>query len=101
MRFRRVRAEVVTDAPLSPAEEQRHRERVYAALMVVHLVGLLVGGLLYLRAWEVGLALIIITGPLPWVAVVLANDSSRRWGRRRRRDPGEVSPPPRTGTGGT
>ncbi|WP_214367854.1 DUF3099 domain-containing protein [Pseudonocardia sp. H11422] len=101
MRLRRVRPEVLTDAPLSPADEQRHRERVYAALMVVHLVGLLVGGLLYLRAWGLGLALIIITGPLPWVAVVLANDSTRRWARRRRTDPGEVSPPPKKGISGT
>ncbi|NMH96371.1 DUF3099 domain-containing protein [Pseudonocardia sp. K10HN5] len=82
---------------MSPAEERRHRERVYAALMVVHLVGLLVGGLLYLKAWGVGLALIILTGPLPWVAVVLANDPVHRRSRRRRTDPGEVSEPPGKG----
>ncbi|MFC5994802.1 DUF3099 domain-containing protein [Pseudonocardia hispaniensis] len=77
-RFRRHRAPVITDAPMSPAEERRHRERVYAALMAVHLLGLLIGAVLYFQAPWAGLAILIVTGPLPWVAVVLANERSRR-----------------------
>ena len=54
--------------------------------MVVHLVGLAVGGALYERAWGLGLAILIITGPLQWIAVIIANDAPRR-SRRPGRDP--------------
>jgi hypothetical protein len=74
---------VVTDAPESPRQERRRRERRYAVLMVVHLVGLTVGVLLYQSAFWAGLAILIVTGPLPWVAVVLANDGPPRRGTRR------------------
>jgi nucleotide-binding universal stress UspA family protein len=46
--------------------------------MVIHLVGLAVGGALYESAWELGLAILIIIGPLQWVAVIIANDAPRR-----------------------
>lgn len=72
---------------MSPTEERRHRERVYATLMAIHLVGLTVGAVLYFQAFWLGLAILIVTGPLPWVAVVLANERTRRPGRK-----GYVSP---------
>jgi len=74
---------VITDAAPSADQELRTRQRRYAALMAIHLVGLAVGGALYERAWGLGLAILIITGPLPWVAVILANGAPRRWRRRR------------------
>ncbi|GEL19611.1 DUF3099 domain-containing protein [Pseudonocardia asaccharolytica] len=92
-RFRRHRTPVITDAPMSPTEERRHRERVYSTLMAVHLVGLTIGALLYFQAFWVGLAILIVTGPLPWVAVVLANERTRRPG-----GPGHVSSPHDPGT---
>lgn len=70
----------ITDAAPSLDDEQRVRRRHYSILMVVHIVGFAVAGLLYERAWWVGLVLIIATGALPWIAVVLANDSAVRRG---------------------
>jgi fatty acid desaturase len=68
----------ITDAAPSLDDEQRGRRRLYSILMLVHIAGFALAGLLYERAWWVGLVLIIATGTLPWIAVVLANDSPRR-----------------------
>jgi uncharacterized membrane protein YhiD involved in acid resistance len=67
--------------------------------MTIHLVGLAVGGALYQEAWGLGLAILIVTGPLQWVAVVLANDSRRRRERRRVDRPARELPPHPAGTG--
>ena len=81
--------DLITDAAFSLHEEQRVRKRVYTILMIVHLVGFTLAGLLA-HIWWLAIALIALTGPLPWVAVVLAND--RLSNRKRRRMP----PPRRT-----
>ena len=75
---------LITDAEPSFDEEQRHRKRVYAVLMVVHLVGFTAAGLLA-HIWWLALGIVIVTGALPWVAVVLANDRTAQPGRRRMR----------------
>jgi hypothetical protein len=74
---------VITDAAESPADNLRRRQYLYAILMVVHLVGLVAAAVVYhLSAW-LALGIVVLTGALPWVAVVLANDSApRRRGRR-------------------
>jgi len=46
--------------------------------MVVHIVGFALSGVLYYTAWWAGLVVLIVTTPLPWIAVVIANDRSRR-----------------------
>lgn len=79
---------VITDVAPSGDDQLRSRRRRYTALMGVHIVGLAGGGALYERAWGLGLAILIITGPLQWIAVIIANDAprrSRRPGRNRRR----------------
>lgn len=91
LRIGPVRTVSITDADEPADVARRRRERRYALLMVVHLIGLTVGGLLYSSAFWAGLALIVVTGPLPWVAVVMANDGPPR--RRRTAPPG----PRRTG----
>lgn len=63
---------LITDAQPSLEQEQRARKRVYLVLMVVHLSGLILAGLLA-HYWLLALAIVALTGPLPWVAVVLAN----------------------------
>jgi hypothetical protein len=45
--------------------------------MAIHIIGFAVGGALYARAWWTGLIIIIVTGPLQWVAVLLANAAPR------------------------
>jgi fatty acid desaturase len=69
---------VITDAPESPADEQRRRQRTYTAIMAVHIVGFALSGVLYYTAWWLGLVVLIVTTPLPWIAVVIANDRGRR-----------------------
>ena len=69
---------MITDAAPSADDHLRSRRRRYTVLMVIHLVGLAVGGSLYNSAWDLGLAILIVTGPLQWVAVILANGAPRR-----------------------
>ncbi|MEV0697365.1 DUF3099 domain-containing protein [Saccharopolyspora sp. NPDC050389] len=76
-RRRHDEAVLITDAAPSFDEEQRHRKRVYAVLMVVHLVGFTAAGLLA-HFWLLALGIVVVTGALPWVAVVLANDRTSR-----------------------
>ena len=45
--------------------------------MAAHLVSFALAGVLYYYAWWLGLVLLLLTTPLPWVAVVLANSPSR------------------------
>ena len=81
---------LITDAQFSLHDEQRVRKRVYTILMIVHLVGFTLAGLLA-HVWWLAIALIGVTGPLPWVAVVIAND--RLSNRKRQQKP---HPPRRT-----
>lgn len=76
---------VITDAPLSPAEEQHRRQRTYTIIMAIHIVGFALSGVLYYVAWWLGLVVLLVTTPLPWIAVVLANSPSRRRPARARR----------------
>ncbi|MFC4942496.1 DUF3099 domain-containing protein [Pseudonocardia sp. GCM10023141] len=87
---------LITDAAPSFADEQHRRIRLYTILMVIHIVGFAVAGVLYYVAWWLGLVLIILTTPVPWIAVVLANSPSRRTGPAQR-----GLPPLRIEGGGT
>lgn len=74
-RLRRRRAELITTAQRSPAENLRHRERVYTWLQASRLPALLIsaGSYLWLGDWIVSGILFLISVPLPWIAVVIAN----------------------------
>ncbi|HXV92769.1 MAG TPA: DUF3099 domain-containing protein, partial [Pseudonocardia sp.] len=75
---------LITDAAPSFDEEQGHRRRVYLALMIVHLVGFGLSYPLYLWQPWAGALMVLLTGGLPWVAVVLANGPRRSAGSPRR-----------------
>jgi hypothetical protein len=81
---RRVEAVLITNAAPSFSTEQHQRSRRYTILMAVHLISFALAGVLYYYAWWLGLVLLVLTTPLPWVAVVLANSPSRP---RRRASP--------------
>jgi hypothetical protein len=98
---------VVTDAPESPAANLRRRQRLYAILMAVHLAGLLAAAVVFQISSWLALGIVVLTGALPWVAVVLANDSAhpRRAHRqpvkpqqRPERAPPAVTPPAEPGS---
>jgi hypothetical protein len=72
-----VEAVLITNAAPSFSAEQHQRTRRYTILMAVHLISFALAGVLYYYAWWLGLILLVVTTPLPWVAVVLANTPSR------------------------
>lgn len=67
----------ISDAQPSFDETQRARKRTYAILMVVHVTGFALAGALA-QIWWLALGIVALTGPLPWVAVVIANDRPPR-----------------------
>jgi hypothetical protein len=73
---------IITDAAPSFDEQQARRRRIYSILMIVHVVGFALSYPLYLWQPWVGVLAIALTGVLPWVAVLLANDPHRRAARK-------------------
>lgn len=85
-RLTRRRAELITDARRSPAEDLRRRERVYSWLQAARLPALLIsaGSYIWLGDWILSGLLFIISVPLPWIAVVIANGKGERRDKRTR-----------------
>jgi hypothetical protein len=74
----------ISDAEPSFDDTQRARKRTYAILMAIHLIGFTLAGVLA-HIWWLALGIVAVTGPLPWVAVVIANDRpprKRQWAQR-------------------
>jgi hypothetical protein len=69
---------VITEVAPSLDEDLARRRRIYLRIMVVHLVGFGLSYPLYLWQWWAGALAVLLTGALPWVAVVLANAGPRR-----------------------
>jgi protein-S-isoprenylcysteine O-methyltransferase Ste14 len=76
------RPTLITDAAPSFADEQARRRRTYVVIMLVHLVGFAVSYPLYLWQPWAGAVMVLLTGLLPWVAVIVANGAPRRLTRR-------------------
>jgi hypothetical protein len=74
---------LITDASPSADEQQSRRRRTYSIIMIVHIVGFAASYPCYLWKPWAGAVVIGLTGLLPWVAVILANDAPRRSDRRR------------------
>ncbi|RNE49300.1 DUF3099 domain-containing protein [Corynebacterium alimapuense] len=76
-RFRlgRDRAELITDARLSPSQDRRRRERAYAWIQGSRIPFLLLSAVTFLwwENWWISAVLFTISVPLPWIAVVIAN----------------------------
>ena len=89
---------VITDAAPSFADDQARRRRVYVILMLVHIVGFALSYPLYLWVWWAGVTAVVLTGVLPWVSVILANDAPRRFRGRRAQGPPGLSRAPATGS---
>lgn len=71
----------ISDAEPSFEEAQRARKRTYAVLMIIHISGFALAGALA-HIWWLALGIVAVTGPLPWVAVVIANDRPPKSRRR-------------------
>lgn len=64
---------LITEAQRSYDEEFAERKRKYLIMMGLRFPCLVLAGVFY-QTWWLALAFIVISIPLPWVAVLIAND---------------------------
>lgn len=85
-RLRRRTAALITTATRSPAENRRHRERVYAMIQLarVPLFVLCALSVFWWHNWWLTAFFFLISIPLPAVAVILANEKGEKLDRRSR-----------------
>lgn len=68
---------LITEAAPSHAEEFAHRRRKYAIIMAARIPCLVLAGVFY-ETWWLALGFVVLSVPLPWVAVLVANDRPPR-----------------------
>lgn len=80
----RRRALLITSARRSPAENRRHREKVYFAIQIARVPLLVLSGLalFWWQNWPVAVLLFAVSIPLPAVAVILANEKGEKRDKR-------------------
>jgi len=87
-RVRRDQVSVITAAEPSYDEQFRARRRRYVIMMGMRIPFLIAAALLYQTPW-LAISLIVVSIPLPWCAVLIANDRPPR--KRRLVAPGTVN----------
>lgn len=75
---------LITDAPMSYADELATRKRRYAIMMGMRVPALLLAALFYQTPW-LAVLIILASVPLPWIAVLIANDRLPRKAQKFRR----------------
>ncbi|MER5673041.1 DUF3099 domain-containing protein [Pseudonocardia alni] len=70
---RRVDPVLITDAQMSYEEELEIRKRRYKWTMGMRIPCMILAGVFYQIPW-VAVTLLVISVPLPWIAVLIAND---------------------------
>ncbi|PZS12200.1 MAG: hypothetical protein DLM60_22945, partial [Pseudonocardiales bacterium] len=70
-------AVLITAAEPSYAEQFAARRRKYAILMGARIPCLILAGVFY-QIWWLALAFVVLSVPLPWMAVLVANDRAPR-----------------------
>ncbi|MGH3753251.1 MAG: DUF3099 domain-containing protein [Pseudonocardiaceae bacterium] len=68
---------LITAAEPSYAEQYATRRRKYAILMSARIPCLVLAGVFY-QTWWLALAFVALSVPLPWMAVLIANDRAPR-----------------------
>ena len=64
---------LITAAAPSHEEELAARRRKYLTVMVVRMICLVAAGIVY-ETWWLAVAFALLSIPLPWIAVLIAND---------------------------
>ena len=85
---RRTQATVITDAEPSYDEQLRSRKKRYMLMMSMRVPCLILATLLYHTPW-LAILVIAISIPLPWMAVLIANDRPAR--KRKKIVPGTIT----------
>jgi hypothetical protein len=68
---------LITEAAPSYDEQFAARKRKYMTMMAIRVPCLILAGVFY-HTWWLALAFIVISVPLPWIAVLIANDRPPR-----------------------
>ncbi|HEY0454316.1 MAG TPA: DUF3099 domain-containing protein [Actinophytocola sp.] len=68
---------LITEAAPSYDEEYSARKRKYVTMMALRLPCLILAGIFH-DTWWLALAFVVVSVPLPWVAVLIANDRPPR-----------------------
>ncbi|MQA09113.1 MAG: DUF3099 domain-containing protein [Pseudonocardiaceae bacterium] len=68
---------LITEAAPSYDEEHAARKRKYMIMMGMRFPCLILAGFFY-QTWWLALALVVLSVPLPWIAVLVANDRPPR-----------------------
>ncbi len=64
---------LITEAPMSYADDLATRKRRYAIMMAMRIPALVLAALCYQTPW-LAVLIILASIPLPWMAVLIAND---------------------------
>lgn len=68
---------LITEAAPSYDEEYAARKRKYLTMMLMRLPCLVLAGIFH-DTWWLALGLVLLSVPLPWIAVLIANDRPPR-----------------------
>jgi hypothetical protein len=68
---------LITEAAPSYEEEYAARKRKYLTMMLLRLPCLILAGILH-ETWWLALGFVLLSVPLPWIAVLIANDRPPR-----------------------
>lgn len=64
---------LITDAAMSPQDELAERRRRYTLMMGLRLPFMILAAVFYNTPW-LAVSLLVLSIPLPWMAVIIAND---------------------------
>lgn len=68
---------LITEAAKSFDDQHAARKRKYVIMMALRLPCLILAGIFY-QTWWLALLFVLLSVPLPWVAVLIANDRPPR-----------------------
>jgi hypothetical protein len=68
---------LITEAAPSYDDQHSARKRKYTIMMAMRLPFLIAAGVFY-QTWWIALGLVLLSVPLPWAAVLIANDRPAR-----------------------
>lgn len=74
---RRVTPVLITEAEPSYEEQHAARKRKYMLMMALRFPCLVLAGVFY-ETWWLAMGFIVLSIPLPWIAVLIANDRPPR-----------------------
>jgi hypothetical protein len=79
---------LITDARMSPQDELAERKRRYSIMMAMRVPFMILAAVFYDTPW-LAVTLLVVSIPLPWMAVLIANDRLPRKSEKVNRYVGE------------